>query len=211
MARRRTAYPDRLSDPLARVESYVNRRVGLPDPARQARRIREQERAPRLDPGAAVQRLEALPLDAEMLEEARLYLVRGGTGDADRIYARLKNSDDAIVLAEIPILSSGLSIGSTVRFDGTRWIRGPQLLIATAAWNPGNIADGGVVSTTIAVAGVSFGDPVHVGFSSITNQNWLLSGSVVGVDTVGVAAMNKTGGTVDLASGTLRVTVEHWT
>lgn len=82
-------------------------------------------------------------------------------------------------------------------------------LSATKTWDPANTADGAMTSTTITVTGAVVGDPVRVGFTPAVPAGAVLSGSVTAADTVTVTLLNKTGGALDLASGTLRADVGH--
>lgn len=84
----------------------------------------------------------------------------------------------------------------------------PQVLTASATWDPGNLAaDGDVTSTTIAVTGSVEGDPVIASHDALGANNALLVGHVSVAGTVRVVLMNKTGGAYNVASGTLRVLV----
>lgn len=62
-------------------------------------------------------------------------------------------------------------------------------------------------SETVTVKGAVKGDPVTVGFSEAMTAGVLLFGEVSAADTVKVHFVNTTTGTVDLASGTLKVIV----
>lgn len=84
---------------------------------------------------------------------------------------------------------------------------GQRILTATATWNPLSVADGASTATLVGVSGAALGDPVAVGFTSLTAGNWQISGTVNAANQVTVSLLNKTGGAVDLASGTLRVAV----
>lgn len=77
----------------------------------------------------------------------------------------------------------------------------------TATWNPASIAADAVATTTVSVRGARVGQPVSVGFSSITNENVLLTAQVQADNTVRVVLLNKTGGALDPASGTVKVVV----
>ena len=77
----------------------------------------------------------------------------------------------------------------------------------TATWNPGSTADNAVATTTVSVRGAKVGQPVSVGFSSLTNENVVLDAHVQADDTVRVVLLNKTGGALDPASGTVTVVV----
>ncbi len=80
-------------------------------------------------------------------------------------------------------------------------------LSGTATWDPASTADGAVVSTTVTVTGAAVGDTVTVGFSTAVPAGALLTGAVTSANTVTVTMFNKTGGALDLASGTLRADV----
>ena len=80
-----------------------------------------------------------------------------------------------------------------------------QLQVA-ATWNPGEVAAGAKVSTTITVAGAALGDFVMRSFS-LDLQELTLTADVVATNTVELVLANLTGSAVDLGSGTLRVLV----
>lgn len=82
-----------------------------------------------------------------------------------------------------------------------------KMLSATATYDPPSTANGAAWSTTITVTGAAVGDNVMVSHSSVTSGDWNLYGYVSAANTVTVYGRNNTGGTVDLASGTLRATV----
>lgn len=92
--------------------------------------------------------------------------------------------------------------------DGYFWREIARYVPPNAStWNPGNLTSGSVDSTTITVMGAVQGDPVAVGLSSIgtANANIQLWAHVVAINSVRVYARNNSGGTYDIASGTLRV------
>ncbi len=76
----------------------------------------------------------------------------------------------------------------------------------TATWDPGSVANGAKVSTTVTVTGAALGDFVMVSFS-LDLQEMALSGSVSATDTVEVVLGNLTGAALDLGSGTLKASV----
>lgn len=109
---------------------------------------------------------------------------------------------------------SGSDANSSLRLhaDGTFVLgRGSSPLTniykGTATWDPASIADGAVTNTTVTVTGASIGDQCIVGFSNAVPANAFMVGSVTAANTVTVTLFNKTGGNLDLASGTLKVTV----
>ena len=97
----------------------------------------------------------------------------------------------------------GIRLGSTSRLL--------KLLTATATWDPANLASAGdATSTTVTVAGAAVGDPVRVGLTTLLDVNALLAAHVQAANTVRVVLMNKTGGALNVAEGTVRVVVERW-
>lgn len=81
-----------------------------------------------------------------------------------------------------------------------------KLLTGSATFNPTNLADGAGETTTVPVTGAAPGERAFATFSNdlsgITLSAWVSSG-----DTVSVRFQNESGGTIDLASGTLRAYV----
>jgi len=75
-----------------------------------------------------------------------------------------------------------------------------------ATWDPGEVAAGAKVSTTITVAGAALGDFVMRSFS-LDLQELTLTADVLATNTIEVVLANLTGAAVDLGSGTLRVLV----
>lgn len=80
-------------------------------------------------------------------------------------------------------------------------------ITATTNWNPPAVASDGFVATTLTVAGAAIGNPVSAGFTSLDNANVTIHAHVSAANTVRVMIHNKTGASVDLAAGTLRVAV----
>lgn len=81
-------------------------------------------------------------------------------------------------------------------------------LDGSKTWNPGSISNGSAESTVVTVTGATVGMICETpGFSAITGTDWELSAWVSAANTVTVLLRNRTGGTVDLGSGTLRVRV----
>ena len=76
----------------------------------------------------------------------------------------------------------------------------------TATWDPGSVAVGSQVSTTVTVSGASLGDFVLASFS-LDIQELVLSASISATNTVEVVLANNTASAVDLSSGTLAVLV----
>ena len=83
-------------------------------------------------------------------------------------------------------------------------------LVQQVIWDPANIAtDGAVTSTTVTVPGAQ---PAHVATAShdqIGTNDVLISAHVQADDTVRVVVMNKSGGALNIGSGTLTVHVRQ--
>lgn len=94
---------------------------------------------------------------------------------------------------------SGVSIGGGATIT--------KVLSNSATYDPPNTTSGNSWVTTIAVAGAVIGNFVIVNHSSITTGGWFLYGYVSSAGTVTVVGVNHTGGTSNLASGTLKVFV----
>jgi hypothetical protein len=86
----------------------------------------------------------------------------------------------------------------------------PKVMTASATWDPPSLGDGASAQATIAVPGAVVGDVVagvaHNGLSGIF---WDFVGRVTAADTVTVNLTNRTGSTVNLGAGTLRVEVHR--
>jgi len=99
-----------------------------------------------------------------------------------------------------------------IEWDRTNGVRiaGAQIapvLRASATWNPANIVDTAVTSTTITVTGAEVGDVALASHDQIGANDVLVSAHVQAADTVRVVIHNKTGGDLNIASGTLYVTL----
>lgn len=86
--------------------------------------------------------------------------------------------------------------------DGAACIK--QQLRGSVVWDPGIVADGATTSVEITVTGAETGDFVQVTFPMAGNLNVLMTGHVSGANTVRLVLFNKTGGNLDLASGTAK-------
>ena len=90
-------------------------------------------------------------------------------------------------------------------FRHARWLK------ATATYDPANLAaDGNATSTTITVTGAAVGDMALATHSLLSSNNVLITAHVQAADTVRVVLMNKTGGALNIGSGTLTVVVLHF-
>lgn len=88
-------------------------------------------------------------------------------------------------------------------------INGPTGGAVKSTWAPGTVAAGGIVSTSVTVAGAAIGDMVMVSHDKILATKLQPTGVVSAANTVDVVIANLTGSPVTLASGSLRVMVFH--
>lgn len=79
-------------------------------------------------------------------------------------------------------------------------------LFGSKSYNPGSLADGAGETTTVDVPGAVMGDFVVASFS-VSLAGVMLHAWVSAADVVSCRFQNETGGTVDLATGTLRAWV----
>lgn len=73
----------------------------------------------------------------------------------------------------------------------------------SVSYDPGSLADGQGVTTTVTVTGAAPGHFVEVSFS-LDLQGITVTGWVSAANTVSVRFQNETGGPIDLASGTIK-------
>lgn len=83
----------------------------------------------------------------------------------------------------------------------------PPPLTSSATWDPPSLVSGASELQTIAVAGAALGQFAQAAFS-LDLQGMSLTGYVSAANTVTVVLSNLTGGTLDLGSGTLKVSVK---
>ena len=85
--------------------------------------------------------------------------------------------------------------------------QGHEMNTGSVTWDPGEIADGNEEAKEITVVGAAIGDQV-IGVSfSLDVEDLVLNAQVTGADVVTAVLVNNTGGTINLGSGTVRVTV----
>ncbi len=73
----------------------------------------------------------------------------------------------------------------------------------SVVYDPGSLADGQGVTTTVTVTGAALGNFVEVSFS-LDLQGITITGWVSAANTVSVRFQNETGAPIDLASGTIK-------
>lgn len=116
-------------------------------------------------------------------------------------------AEDGIDIQHAKDLTIGPNIGTVTRGNNERVNEAQTALVATSIWNPSEIAEDAITSTTVMVSGAAIGDAVSVGFNTAGANDILLSAHVQAVDTVRVILLNKTGAILNLPNGTLTVHV----
>ena len=79
--------------------------------------------------------------------------------------------------------------------------------LVSATLNADSLADGAGDTDTVAVPGVALGDMVLSASLAVDVAGLIVTGYVIAANTVSIRFQNETGGTVDLASATLRLVV----
>lgn len=134
-----------------------------------------------------------------------------GTVDLNTLIAAIQNSVQAqnLIATRLSAVTAGIAALTTATTAQTTAITTafPPPLTSSATWDPPNLASGASESTTIAVSGAALGQLVQASFS-LDQQGLSLTGYVSATNTVTVVLSNLTGGSIDLGSGTLKVSVK---
>lgn len=83
----------------------------------------------------------------------------------------------------------------------------PDLVLATAEWNPPNITSGSFATTTMVLEGARLGQAVAIAFSNPLPPGATLGGAVNAPGVITVTLFNGTAGSINLSPGTLRAWV----
>lgn len=83
-------------------------------------------------------------------------------------------------------------------------------LTGTVVWDPPSVADNAATTTTFSIPGAKVGDICTAAFSTYVTAGAFLVAHVFADDEVVVALYNRSGGALDLASGTVRVVVHKF-
>lgn len=145
-----------------------------------------------------------------VLNTGRLDFRGGGDGTNPIITTREFNSDSNVAIrVEGTAGATGFEVGS----DGgcTIGVAGSEIakvVTATATWDPPDIATGLNTSTTIAInAALADSDIAIASHSEAIPAGAHMAAHITANNVATVTLFNETGGNLDLASGTLRVTV----
>lgn len=105
-------------------------------------------------------------------------------------------------------LDGVVEAATTTRTGVGTLVRDPIPIFGSATYNPPSLADAAGTTTTVTVTGAALGDRVDVTFS-LDLQGITVTGWISAANTVSVRFQNESGGTLDLASGTLTATVRR--
>lgn len=106
------------------------------------------------------------------------------------------------------VSGNGDGSSATGAATGAAWKKfGPIAIEGSATYDPISLVDGAGVTTTVTVTGAALGDYAEASFS-LDLQGITLTAWVSASNTVSVRFQNESGGTLDLASGTLRARVK---
>lgn len=123
--------------------------------------------------------------------------------------AALLNMVQAIYTLNNSGTTSGTAINTTLQAINTTLAAAfPPVLTSSATYNPASVAAGSQTTTTVTVTGAALGNWADASFS-LDQGGLAFTAYVSSANTVTVILANNTAGSIDLASGTLRVRV--WT
>lgn len=109
------------------------------------------------------------------------------------------------------VVEIGPSTIPHIEYDGVQvLVAGSPIapvLRASSTWEPGEIGDGGISTTTITVSGAARGDVTGASHSELADKDFVISAHVQADNLVRVIVLNKAGKTLTVSSGTLRVMV----
>jgi len=141
--------------------------------------------------------LDRLRIDDNVVNSGTVgVLFNGSAGTVSNL--RLRGND----LARAATAVSG-SLGTSATVSGN-----VGFLSGSATYDPASLVDGAGATTTVTCTGAVLGDLARASFS-LDLQGITLTAWVSSANTVSVRFQNESGGTLDLASGTLRVTCER--
>lgn len=118
--------------------------------------------------------------------------------------------DELADMADVDVVGAADEDVLTFESSSANWEAKPPVvgaLTASAAWNPGSLLNDAITSTDVACPGAHPGAPAIAAFDAVTPSEWMIYATVTDDDQVHVDLWNRTGATVDLPAGTVRVVV----
>jgi len=131
------------------------------------------------------------------------FLVRRGTTLG---FGNIGDTDIPGTIARATDITNAITALQAQTDPFTQYILKSTVLNASATYDPPSLASGTQATVTITVTGAAVGDFVLASFSNDL-QGIILSAQISAADTGKATFLNMTGGTLDLASGTVRVRV----
>lgn len=126
-------------------------------------------------------------------------------GDA-AVTTAFQAADTALEAAILALSDPFTQYFNQTRGDA-RYVQLSNVLNASATYDPPSLADGVGTTTTVTCTGAALGGFARASFS-LDLQGITVTAYVSATNTVSVRFQNESGGTLDLASGTLKVRVE---
>ncbi|MBM3708157.1 MAG: hypothetical protein FJW69_07450 [Actinobacteria bacterium] len=137
----------------------------------------------------------------------------GGLVESRNVYFRagIRGGPSATQIIDSSGVWKGAVSGTTGAFSTSLGVGGGTAIAAilsnTTTWNPDSLANNGTTTKDVTLANSTVGSPCVVGLSSATSSGAYFLGCVISANgTSTVTLLNVSGGTLDLANGTLRVT-----
>ena len=129
-----------------------------------------------------------------------------GLADTDIPATIARETDVTAAITALQAQSDPFPVYLTQTEGDARYVQLSNVLNASVTYDPPSLADGAGTTTTVTVTGAALGDFALASFS-LDLQGITVSAYVSSSNTVSVRFQNESGGTLDLASGTLRVRV----
>lgn len=143
-----------------------------------------------------------------------LFLVRrsgtlefGALADSDIPDSLARDSEVTAAIATFAALPDPFTQYETQARADARYVQLSTVLSGSATYDPPSLVDGQGTTTTVTVTGAALGGFARASFS-LDLQGITVTAWVSATNTVSVRLQNESGGTLDLASGTLKARVD---
>lgn len=109
MARLRDSFPERRGDPTWRARTYLDRRVGMPDPAAERRRTEQALVAARSDRGPAVRTQGSRPSPQSAAQD-RVYRAALAEAGTDSFHVKMRATDLGTVMGRVVVVADPATV-----------------------------------------------------------------------------------------------------